>query len=107
MVGSIVGEGFVLDVDYGAYSDRLDNLAPYERAEAETIEVGGKRARLVRGTLTDVTGGERHFYGLHVAAIAPSAVGPLALTLTAKVRNRATLDLLTQMVRSIRFKPAP
>lgn len=103
-VGTIVGPGFTLELDYGAYSDRFDDLTPYDQVSASAIDIGGKVGRLVRGRHKKPAGGNDYFIGLYVPAVAPGTPGPLSLTLTATVRRRASADLLVRMFGTIYFR---
>ena len=91
-------------MDYGVYSDPLTSSGQFVTVDSADTRIDGKAARKVFATLRDPVGGERHFYGVHVMSVAPSAIGPIRLTVTATSHQRKLLDIVDRIVHTIRFK---
>ena len=103
-IGRVEGPGFRLEMDYGVYSDPLTSGGSFVTVDSADTRIDGKAARTVFATSRDPVAGERHFYGLHVMSVAPSALGPIRLTVTATSHQRKLLDIVDRIVHTIRFK---
>lgn len=103
--GTVSGPGFVLELDYGAFSDPLTSLEAFSKVEAGEALIDGRPARLVFATLIRPAGKQLYFFGLHVPGVARSAQDGLKLTVTAHLRKRSDLVLIRRIVETLRFKP--
>jgi hypothetical protein len=103
-LGVFTGPGFRLYLDFGAYSDPLENGTEHIIDSAEKVLIDGHPGRLVTGRWR--AGGNRYpeFIGVHVTGLGRTAVGELSATLSGEASDGAARTIIRDMFQSIRFK---
>jgi hypothetical protein len=104
-VGILVGPGFELQVDYGAYSDPLTDKSRFAAYSAQLTHIDGKPATIVRATPAGASADRRSFIGLHIAQLGQSGRGSLGLTISGPVPDSDREALVLRMFDTIRFGP--
>ena len=105
-VGTFSGPGFALHMDYGAYSDPLTDSVRYGAYQTQVTRIDGKAAMIVFGARAAASSDRPYFIGLHVPDVAPSAIGPLRLTMTTTLKVRNGEAVLRRIFETIRFRPS-
>ena len=99
-VGTLVGPGFELQLDYGAFSDPLTDKSRFSSYSPKNATIDGKSATVVRATSLDR---RIELLGLHVPNLGQSGRGSLSLTIMGTISDAKEEAVVRQMFGTIQF----
>jgi len=98
-VGGYKSARIRLGFDYGVYSDPLDYDSGLPQYQASTIEVDGRKARIVSFQKAD-----EWFTAIHFPSAAETPEGTIKLTMHASCASQQEVRLARDIFTSVRFK---